>query len=91
MIEKIIIISLIITAIHVSMWDGMIFEKFRIFLYKILPEKLHMPFFDCLICMGGIYSLLLYPILFGFSLEIIPVMLCVIGLNAIIDKFLNHE
>lgn len=91
MIEKVITISLIITAIHVSMWDGMIFNKFRLFLEKYIHEFLHKPFFECLICMGGIYSLLLYPIIYhSFDFVTILIMLQVIGLNTIISGLISR-
>ena len=51
-------ISLIITAIHVSMWDSMIFRKIAIYLQR-LPRWTHKPLFECLICMGGCYTLIL--------------------------------
>ena len=76
-------ISLIITAIHVSMWDSMIFAKISLYLQR-LPKWTHKPLFECLICMGGIYTLILYPIMFGFDWNIILTMLQVIGINTII-------
>lgn len=85
-------ISLIITAIYVSMWDGMIFSSVKVWVSnlidKLLPAKaafmFKKPLFNCLICMGGIYSLIIYPILFGFDINILKTMLEVIGINAII-------
>lgn len=92
---KAIEISLIIVAIHASMWEGMIFGRLRIALSDALDSVglsvLKMPLFDCLICMGGIWTLILYPILFGLSIEIIPTFLIVIGLNTLIDKYLQHD
>lgn len=93
MIEKAIVLSLIITALHVSMCDGMIFNRLRVavgnFLDKINFPILKKPIYECLICMGGVYSVLIYPILWGFSFEILPVMLCVIGINTIISHFID--
>ena len=76
-------ISLIITAIHVSMWDSMIFGKIRLYLQR-LPHWTHKPLFECLICMGGCYTLILYPLMYGFDFNIIITMLQVIGINTII-------
>lgn len=81
-------ISLIITAIHVSMWDSMIFGKIRLYLQR-LPQWTHKPLFECLICMGGIYTLILYPLMYGFSFNIILTMLQVIGINTIIVALIS--
>ena len=81
--EKTLTISLIITAIHVSMWDSMIFAKIRLYLQR-LPSWTHKPLFECLICMGGVYTLLIYPILYGFEFNLLTTMLMVIGINTII-------
>ena len=88
MLEKIIIISLIISAIYVSLQDDMIFGRLRCKLER-LPILLHKPLFECLTCMGGIYTLIIYPILFGFNIMIFPTMFCVIGLNMLIAKFVE--
>lgn len=93
MLTRIIAISLIITAIHVSTWDGMILHRpaTRIgeMLDKMRLSVLRKPLFECLICMGGIYTIALDPIVFGeLSLHVISDMLCVIGLNTIISAFI---
>ncbi len=92
MIEQIIVISLIITAIYVSMWDGMIFHAVRRWVCIVCDligcPALRKPLCECLICMGGIYTLILYPILYGWSWTLIPTMLGVIGLNTIIATML---
>lgn len=80
-------ISLIITAIHVSMWDSMIFAKIRLYLQR-LPSWTHKPLFECLICMGGIYSIVLMFILYQHIDFII--MLQVIGLNTIISALIQR-
>lgn len=91
MIEQIVILSLIITAIHVSMKEGMIFAFVGAWLSRSAPASLQSPLHECLTCMGGVYSLLIYPLLFGLSWMVIPVMIGVIGLNSIIDKYINNE
>lgn len=97
MIEKVITISLIIVAIHVSLMDGMIFGQLRQKLDQ-LTERMHieilrMPMYECIICMGGIWSAILYPILYGWSWDLIPTMICVIGLNALLSPIITkiHE
>jgi len=86
--EKALSISLIITAIHVSLWDSMIFAKIAVYLQR-LPHWTHKPLFECLICMGGIYTVLLYPILYGFDWNLIITMLQVIGINTIIVAIIS--
>lgn len=89
MLTHIIILSLIITAIHVSMWEGMIFHFLARWIDRVLDKAncnaLRKPLFECLICMGGIYTLALYPALYGLNWGIVPTMLGVIGLNTIIS------
>lgn len=89
MITRIITISLIITAVHVSTWDGMLLHRPALLLGDLL-DRLHLtvlrkPLFECLICMGGIYTLILYPLLFGLSWYVLPAMLGVIGTNSLIS------
>ena len=94
MIEKICIIALIITAIHVSMYDGMIFGGFKDWIAGVLDKwhctALKRPLYECNICMGGIWTLIIYPALYGFSFEIIPVMLGVIGANVIVAAIIKY-
>lgn len=89
MLQQIIILSLIETSIWVSGQEGMIFsrvftrlKRLRFFSISFVRK----PLFDCLPCMGGFYTLLLYPLLFGLSWQVVPVMLCCIGLNSIIAQ-----
>ena len=86
--EKALNIALIITAIHVSMWDSMIFAKIRLYLQR-LPSWTHKPLFECLICMGGCYTLILYPLMYEFDFQIIITMLQVIGINTIIVALIS--
>jgi len=96
--ERAITISLIITAIHVSMWEGMIFSFVRVWLSNIIDDiltpnaalKVKKPLFECLICMGGIWTLILCPIIYQWELNIIITMLEVIGINTIISGLINR-
>ena len=94
MIEQIIVISLMITAIHVSMMNGMVFEKLKDMLSSALDKMrlgwLKKPLYDCNICMGGIWTLVIYPLTWGISWQIIPVMLGVIGVNVLIAAFIKY-
>lgn len=94
MIEQIIVISLIVTAIHVSMRDDMIFGGFKMRLSNLL-DALHLsvlkrPLYECNICMGGVWTCVLYPILYGFNWYLFPVMLGVIGANVVIAAILKY-
>ena len=91
MIEKIIILSLIITAIYVSMREGMIFGFMGVFFRRSLPAVMRSPVFECLTCMGGVYGVILHAMLWGVSWSMIPVVIAVIGLNSIIDKYIGDE
>lgn len=88
MLTRIIILSLIITAIHVCTWDGMILHKPAELVGGLLDwlqlSILRKPLFECPMCMGGIYTLIIDPLLFGLSWYVIADMLGVIGLNTII-------
>lgn len=89
MLTRIVILSLIITAIHVCTWDGMIFQRPAEWLGGVLDSFrisfLRKPLFECLICMGGIYTIVLDPAIFGWSWMVLVDMLAVIGLNTIIS------
>ncbi len=92
MLQQIVIISLIITAIYISMADGMLLHPLRRLICQVCDylhcSALRKPLCECLICMGGIYTLILYPILYGWSWTLIPTMLGVIGLNTLIATML---
>ena len=94
MLEQAIVISLIITSVHVSMWEGMIFDNLAHRLGAWLDRHrlsiLRKPLFECNICMGGIYTLVIYPILYGLAWRILPVMLMVIGCNVIMAAIIKY-
>lgn len=94
MLTRIVILSLIITAIHVCTWDGMIFnrpaERLGSLLDRFSVSILRKPLFECLICMGGIYTLVLDSLLFGLSWWVLVDMLAVIGLNTIISAEISR-
>ena len=95
MIIHTIILSLQITAIYVCFMEGMIFGEIRIYLLQKTPKHkqwIFKPIFDCLICMGGIYSLALGYIEFGLTFkELLQTMIAVIGLNTLIDCYLSQH
>lgn len=94
MIERAIIISLIITGIHMTMQEGMIFERLGAFIGNTLDELhlsiLRKPVYECLICMGGMWTVILYACMYGFSWELVPMVPAVIGLNSIISAFIKY-
>lgn len=88
MLTRIVIISLIITAIHVTTLEGMIFHRPAEWLGRVL-DKFHAtflrkPLFECLICMGGVWTLVLDTLIFGWTWFVLVDMLAVIGLNTLI-------
>lgn len=94
MIERAITISLIITGIHMTMQEGMIFERLGAFIGNLL-DSMHMgilrkPVYECLICMGGIWTVILYLCLYGFSWEMVPMVPVVIGINSIVSAFIKY-
>ena len=94
MLTRIIILSLIITAIHVTTWEGMIFHRPAEWIGEWL-DRWHMsvlrkPLWECNICMGGVWTLVLDPILYGWSWWVLVDMLCVIGLNTLIASALSR-
>lgn len=88
MLQHIIILSLVITAIHVCTWDGMILHKPAEIVGYMLDcanlSVLRKPLFECLICMGGIYTLLLDLLLIGLQWQVLIDIPAVIGLNTLI-------
>lgn len=94
MITRIVIISLICTALHVCAWEGMLLHRPAEWIGGLLDRwhlsKLRKPLYECLICMGGIYTLTIDPILFGWSWWVLADMLCVIGLNTLVTAAICH-
>lgn len=94
MITRIIVISLICTALHVCAWEGMLLHKPAEWVGGLL-DKMHLsvlrkPLWECLICMGGIYTLVLDPIIFGWTWGVLVDIPCVIGLNTLILADICH-
>lgn len=94
MLTRIIIISLIITAIHVTTWDGMIFNRPAEWLGSVLDRSrtsfLRKPLFECLICMGGVWTIVLDTLIFGWTWFVLVDMLAVIGLNTLISAVISR-
>jgi hypothetical protein len=55
-----------------------------------ISSLIEKPLYECITCMGGIWTVLLYPILFGFDIEIIKTILLVIGINTLIAGLISR-
>jgi len=90
MVEFIILCSLVCVCVHVSItWDGFILNRSLKYLDK-LPEVLRKPLFDCLPCMGGIYTLTISIVTEReLNAWFFLCILAVVGLNTLIQLFLR--
>jgi len=93
MIEKIVIISLLVLAIHYSMQEGEIFGKLGDWLYYNLPDKIHKPIFACNVCMCPWYGSLIYWIIPWVHIWWvgIVVVLSAMGTNIVLNRFTKDE
>jgi len=94
MVQRALEISLIITAIYISMRDGMIFEPLRVKLDRLMDklpngDSVKKPIYDCLICMGFWWGVFIYLLLFSYNVTMFPTVLVVMGINTIIDKIIH--
>ena len=95
MIREAFILSLQITAIYLLFQQGMLLGWLRISVANLLDwffvkdirisRLIQKPFWDCLTCMAGIWTIILTGTL-NFKL-----ILWVCTMNAFIDKLLNYE
>ena len=77
-----------ITCLHVCInYEDMVLFWVKQKLDFRLPLLLRKPLYDCLTCMGGIYGIAAWFLVFNYSVDwkIIPFILSVAGLNAIIQ------
>lgn len=93
-----IISSLIITAIHVSTWDGMLFGRVRCCLDGIISPFWQKPLYGCIICMASLWGTIIYSIVLSvcyflntyfitdyWVLMFLPYVTVVAGINALIS------
>lgn len=93
MIIQAIEISIMLTAIHILFWDGMLLGWLRIMAANLLDwmvgikasKYIQKPMWDCLPCMSLLGTVI---ITWGFNIKLI---LLVCGLNVLIEKFIDHE
>lgn len=102
MIERIILISLICTGIHVCTWDGMIFQRFPK-LYNDLVMKmrtyppvgkilvfLRNPLYGCLRCMASIWTIAVWLCAgWNIDLSLVGAIIAVCGINTIVSSFIK--
>jgi len=94
LIERAIVVSLLIVATHISMEDGMVLNKFRTLLARIIPEcsVWSKPIYNCVGCMASIWGVFYYSMtaltpFFSFNLmEMTVVCIMCIPLNFIFIK-----
>lgn len=87
MIEKVIIISLIVFAIHYTMQHGEIFGFLGDWFNKALPSSIHGPVYDCVVCMAPWYGSIIYWMVWRVRvIEWLIVVIAAMGLNAIINQ-----
>lgn len=81
--------SLIICAINALFWDDMLLQKVREYFDNKLSTKfgvwLSKPLYSCIICMSSIWGGSIYLLSGRFSLDIIPHILTVAGINVLIS------
>jgi len=76
-----------ITAIWVTLQEGMIFGKLRPYLDKIESEYIRKPLYECLICMASIHGLWMWFIIWGgeITFDLVPYLLATCGILTIIS------
>lgn len=99
-LEHATVISLMITAIYYSMRDGEILGGFAALLDDAIDWvakkttaslwEITKPLYRCNICMGGIWTLIIYPPIWGWEWAIIPTAMTTIGLNVIMATFIKR-
>lgn len=82
------------TGIHMTMREGMLLHPFELCLGRML-DKMHLgflrkPLYECNICMGGIWTLALYPALYGLDWLILPAIAGTIGCNTIMALIIKR-
>lgn len=93
MIEVIVIVSLIITGLHIAFAAGNFLSPVRVFVANYLDKGfgqkvskyIQKPLWDCLPCMGSVWTLI---ITWHFDLWLIA---AVCGLNTIIGRLIEKD
>ena len=92
-----LITSFAALGIHVAIcWQDMIFNGAKIYLDAYVPKSLQKPLYSCIICMGSIWSILGYLLLWAihltpFHLVLLPVAIFfVAGFNSVISLVMAY-
>lgn len=93
---KILLISVIISfstvGIYAATWNDMILHKaaakLKLWMQKKGLSVLYKPICGCLICMSSFWTIVAW-IVTGFDFVLIPVMLCVAGINTVTTSLLS--
>lgn len=84
MLNQALILSLSVFGYSALFWEGMILEKMANTLEDRLPEFITKPLFACPICMIPWYGIPVYYLLWGWQIEMLPVIFIAMGINAVI-------
>lgn len=93
MIELIIfcsVVAVFVNGVHIVFTPGNILERVGLFFETHIGEFWSKPLFTCPTCMGGIYTILAFPLYFGGYdirlLAAVPVTICLATLiSTVID------
>ncbi len=89
MLNHALIIALAIYGYYACFWEKAIFGGVAAWLKERLPEYLCKPLFECPICLVPWYGVPLYVFLWGWQIEMIPVIFAAMGFNAIVVTIEN--
>lgn len=90
-------IDFILTLIIASLWiwgvfaafdDGNIFSGIRKVAERLFGTELMRPVFGCPYCMASIHGGLIGFYWYGFSLVVIPFVICLCGLNYVVTNLI---
>ena len=89
-LPQIFFFSLSITGLYAAMQEGMILAFIPRILSR-LPRNLRKPVFECMICMSGFWSIVLwFATGNALSWQLIFTIPAVAGLNTLADAFLGY-
>lgn len=89
MLSQSFIIALAVYGYYSCFWEKAIFGKPAMWLKDRLPEYITKPLIACPICMVPWYGIPLYWFLWGWQIEMLPVIFGAMGVNAIIVTIEN--
>jgi hypothetical protein len=105
-LEQACILSMKITGIYMACREGMIFGNLKArlatffdWIFGLKMSKIvQKPLWDCLICMSSFWTIIMYARVTDYSgfysidlIDLVEMILVVCGINAIIDKLIEHD